>query len=265
MTARLTFLGITAFWITMNVLLWRNEFGSQGGDMPVPLQLVWRKILTAPDASSLSVYQNGDRTGYCELSTSVGQQMATLDDSKPPPEGFATRTGYQLHFAGNVALGDFTNRLKFDGQIQFSPKRAWQEINLKITSHLAVVEIHSMATNQLVHVRITSDNEILDRDVPFADLENPSTLLRTFTGNFADALLGSVDLPDFMSESGDQKIQWLSRRTRIKMGTESVPVYRLETSILGRPILVDVSTLGEILRIQLPGNITAIIDELNKP
>src|ERR1700679_3619659 len=176
MTARLTFLGITAFWITMNVLLWRNEFGSQGGDIPGPLQLFWRKILTAPDASSLSVYQNGERTGYCELSTSVGQQMATMDDSKPPPEGFATRTGYQLHFAGNVALGDFTNRLKFDGQIEFSPKRSWEEINLKITSHLGVVELHSLATNQLVHSRNINDNEILERDVPFADLEIPGTL-----------------------------------------------------------------------------------------
>jgi hypothetical protein len=42
-------------------------------------------------------------------------------------------------------------------------------------------------------------------------------------------------------------------------------VYRLETILLGHVISVDVSTLGEILRIRLPGNMTAIIDELNKP
>ena len=104
MIARLPFLVFAGFWVTMNVLLWRMEFGSDGGDIPVPLQLVWRKILTAPDASSLSVYQNGERTGYCELSTSVGQQMATLDENKPPPESFATRTGLSAplgrqHFA----------------------------------------------------------------------------------------------------------------------------------------------------------------------
>jgi len=265
MIARLPFLVFAGFWVTMNVLLWRMEFGSRGGDIPVPLQLVWRKILTAPDASSLSVYQNGDRTGYCELSTSVGQQMATLDENKPPPEGFATRTGYQLHFAGNISLGDFTNRLKFDGRIQFSLKRTWEEINLKITSHLATVEIHSLATNQLVHVRVVGDNVAMERDLPFADLDNPNALFRAFTGNFADALLGTMDLPDFMSDSGGQKIQWVSRRTRIKIGAESVPVYRLETSVLGRPVSVDVSTLGEILRIQMPGNVTAVIDELNKP
>ena len=131
MTTRLTFLGIATFWLTMNILLWRMEYGVLGGDTPVPTSLVWRKILTAPDSSSLSVYQNKDRTGYCELSTSVGQQMATLDENKPPPDGISLRNGYQLHFAVNISLGDFTNRLKFDGHVQFSPRREWQEISLK--------------------------------------------------------------------------------------------------------------------------------------
>src|ERR1700728_11060 len=105
MGARLIFIGITVFWLTMNALLWRTEFGARGGDIPVPLQLVWRKILTAPDSSSLSVYQNKERTGYCEFTTSVGQQMAALDEDKPPPESFITHTGYQIHVAGNVAFG----------------------------------------------------------------------------------------------------------------------------------------------------------------
>jgi hypothetical protein len=260
----MTFLGLGAFWVTMNVLLWRMEFGSQGGDTPVPLTLVWRKILTAPDASSLSVYQNSERTGYCELSTSIGQQMAALDENRPPPEGFATRAGYQLHLAGNVSLGDFTNRLKFDGRVQFSPTREWREINLKITSRLTTVEIHSLATNESVHVKIIGEFDTVERDLPFADVVNPNALIRTFAGNFADTLLGVMGLPDF-SGLGPQKIEWRSRRTRLKIGTETVPVYRLETDVLGRAITIDVSTLGEVLRVQLPGNVTAIIDELNKP
>lgn len=86
MAARLTFLAITAFWVTMNVLLWRVEFGVRGGDTPVPALLVWHKMLTAPDSSSLSVYQRGERMGYCEISTAVGQQMAAFDEGKPPPK-----------------------------------------------------------------------------------------------------------------------------------------------------------------------------------
>jgi hypothetical protein len=266
MTARLTFLGIIAFWLTMNGLLWRAEFGARGGDTPVPVQLVWRKILTAPDASSLSVYQNGDRMGYCEFSTGVGQQMATFDGDKPPPEGFAMRAGYQIHLAGNVAMGDFTNRLKFDGRVQFTPAHQWQELNLKITSRLAVIEIHSLATNELAHVKISNDGTLLlARDFTFTDLQNPGTLVRALTGNLADGWFGGFDLPELMPATEAQKIQWDARRTRVKIGTEAVPVYRLESSVLGHPVILDVSTLGEILRIELPGGISARIDEWSKP
>ena len=265
MTARLTFLAITAFWLTMNVLLWRAEFGAHGDDTPVPFELVWRKILTAPDPSSLSVFQNGDRMGYCEFSTSIGQEMATLDADKPPPEGLAARAGYQVHLAGNVALGDFTNRLKFDGRIQFTRSRQWQELNLKITSRLAVVEIYSRATNQTLHVKMTSDGETTERDVAFADLQNPNALVRAFAGNFAGTLLGVVDLPEFAPASVADRLHWDARRTRVKIGTEAVPVYQLETSALGYTVTVDVSTLGEILRVRLPGGINAHIDEWNRP
>jgi hypothetical protein len=264
MTARLTFLGIVAFWLTMNVWLWQSEFGAHGGDTPVPVQLVWRKILTAPDASSLSVYQNGDRMGYCEFSTGVGQQMAAFDEDRPPPEGFSTRAGYQIHLAGNVALGDFTNRLKFDSRIKFTPAHQWQEVNLKITSRLAVIEIHSLATNQTAHVKFTNDGlPVLERDFTFADLQNPGALVRTLTGNVADGFFGAFDLPEIMPAA--QNLGWDARRTRVKIGTEAVPVYRLETSMLGHPVIVDVSTLGEILRVELPGGISARIDEWSKP
>jgi hypothetical protein len=265
MAARLTFFAIAAFWMTMNVLLWRAEFGAHSGGIPVPIELVWRKILTAPDASSLSVYQKGDRTGYCELSTSVGQEMSTVDADRPPPEGLLTRAGYQIHLAGNIAFGDFTNRLKFDGRLRFSSAREWQEVNLKISSHLTAVEIHSLATNQTVHLKITSDGGVLERDLNFADLENPNTLVRALVGDFADPLFGAIDMPELATTSVAQKLEWRATRIRVKIGTETVPVYRIETSILGRNVLVDISTLGEILRVELPGDISARIDEWGKP
>lgn len=265
MRVRLTLLAIATFWVTMNALLWRAEYGSRGGDTPVPFELVWRKILTAPDGSSLSVYQNQERMGYCEFSTSVGQQMAALDEDKPPPEGFAAKAGYQVHIAGNVALGDFTNRLNFDGRVLFRNTHEWQELHFKISSRLIILEINSQSSNQIVHVRINNDGGVMERDLAVADLKNPETLLRAFAGNFADALLGMVDLPEFPAADAGQKLVWETRRTRVKIGTELVPVYRLSTSLLGRDVTVDVSTLGEVLRVTLPGNISARIDDFSRP
>ena len=49
------------------------------------------------------------------------------------------------------------------------------------------------------------------------------------------------------------------------MGREPVSAYRLETRVLDHPVVIDVSTLGEILRIELPGGLTATLDEWSKP
>jgi hypothetical protein len=265
MTARLIFPAVAVFWLTMNVLLWRAEFGAQGGDTPVPVALVWRKILTAPDASSLSVYQNGERTGYCEFSTSIGQEMAAVDADKLPPENLFKRAGYQIHLAGNVSFGDFTNRLKFDGHMRFSATRQWREVTVKLTTRQATVEIHSLATNQTVHVKISGDGGVMERELALADLQSPAALLRAFVGDLADPLLGALEMPDFKMLAGEQALEWSARRTRIKIGAEAVPVYRLETTVLGHVITVDCSTLGEVLRVTLPGNINARIDELSRP
>jgi hypothetical protein len=265
MTARLTFLAIVGFWLTMNVLLWRAEFGVHSGEASVPIELVWGKILSAPDASSMSVFQDGQRMGYCEVATGLGQKMALLDESQPPPEGLAASIDYQLHFAGNVALGDFTNRLKFSGQMLFSKHRRWQELDLKLTSRNSTVEIHSLATNQTVHLKINSAGAVLERDLAFADLQNPNALVRAFFGNFADSLLGGMDLPQLTRDADAQALEWTALRTRVKIGTESVPIYRVETTALGYTVTLDVSTLGEILHVSLPGDYSAHIDEWSQP
>jgi hypothetical protein len=266
MISRVTFIFIAVFWVTMNVLLWRAEYGSHGSEASVPVELVWRKILTAPDASSLSIYQDGERSGFCEFSTSVETEMAKLDEDKPPPEGVVTRAGYQIRLNGNTSLGDFTNRLRFDGRFSFSSTRRWRELNLKLSSHSTAVEIHSVATNQTVHVKITSVDSVIERDIAFADLEDPNALLRELAGNFGGGLLGALDLPVVPQESAAlaQHIHWEAHRDRLKIGNEPVSVYRLETRVLDHPIVIYASTLGEILRVELPDGLTATLDEWSK-
>ena len=248
----------------MNVLLWRAEYGSHGSRIPVPVDLVWRKVLTAPDTSSLTVYQDGKKTGFCELSTSVEQAMAVLDEDKPPPEGIVAHAGYQLRFDGNVSLSEFTNRLTFNGRIQFSPARNWRELNLKLSTHTVTVEIHSVATNRTVHLKIASDGAAIERDLAFADLQNPNTLIRAFAGDLGGGLLGDLDLPVF-SETPTalaESLHWEAYHDRLMVGREPLSAYRLEAHALDHPVVIYISTLGEVLRIELPGGTTAVLDQL---
>jgi hypothetical protein len=264
MIPRVTFLSIAAFWVAMNMLLWRSEYGSRGSGIPVPVDLVWRKVLTAPDTSSLTVYQDGQKTGFCEFSTGVEQAMAVLDEDKPPPEGLVARAGYQIRFDGNVSVGEYTNRLTFDGRIQFSSSRAWRELNLKLSSHGAAVEIHSVAADQTVHLKINSDGAVIERDFTFADLQNPNTLLHTFAGDFGGGLLSDLDLPAVpqIPAALASSLRWEAHHDRLMVGREPVSAYRLETRVLDHPIVIYVSTLGEILRVELPGGMTALLDQL---
>jgi hypothetical protein len=266
MISRVAFLVIAVFWLTMNILLWHQEYGLHGNEEPVPAALVWRKILTAPDASSLSIFQDGERSGFCEFSTSVETEMAKLDEDRPPPEGVAARAGYQIRLNGNTSLGDFTNRLRFNGLLNFSSSRQWLELNLKLSSRIAAIEIHSIATNRTVHLKFTNDGSVIEREIAFADLEDPNTLLREFAGNSGGGLLGTLDLPVFPQESSvlSQPIVWEAHRDRLKIGNEPVSVYRLETHMLNYSIVIYASTLGEILRVELPDGLTATLDEWSK-
>jgi hypothetical protein len=261
---RVTFLLIAAFWVAMNVLLWRAEYSSRGNGFPVPVDLVCRKILTAPDASSLSVYQDGQRTGFCEFSTGVEQEMAQLDAEQPPPAGLVARAGYQIRLNGNVAVGGFTNRVQFDARVSFSPRREWRELNLKIATHFATVKIRAVATNQTVSVQVVEgDLPAVSRIFTFADLQNPGTLLQAFNEDFSGGSSGGVDLSAMpqLPVTLAQSIHWEAHRDRLMIGHEAVTTYRLETLVLGNPVVIYVGTLGEILRVDLPGHITAKLDE----
>jgi len=266
MIQRLTFFFIAAFWAGMNFLLWRAEYGAHGGEISVPAELVWRKILTAPDASSLNIFQDGQRTGFCEFSTGVGTEMAELDENSPPPEGAVARAGNKIRITGNLSLGEFTNRVRFDGQLQFSQGRKWRELDLKVSSHLGTVEIHSVATNENFRLKITGSGLNVDTTIRFSDLQNPNALLRTLAGNFGGELLGGFDLPGVPQDAAAlaQTIRWEAHRDRLKIGGDPVSVYRLETQVLQNKIVIYVSTLGEILRVELPGGITASLDNWGK-
>lgn len=266
MSSRLTFACIAAFWVGMNVWLWHVEFGVRDSGVPVPVELVWRKILTAPDASSLNIFQHGERVGFCEFSTSVETAMAKLDENSVPPEGVLDRVGYALHLTGNTSLGDFASRLRFDIRLQFSEKRQWRELRLKLSSHLATVEIYSLATNQMVQIKFTSEDGVLERRFTFDELQNPGTLLGELGGNLAGGMVGGLEWPalTLASPGVAPAIPWEARRARLKIGREPVSTYRLETRLLDRTIVIYASTLGEIMRVELPGGVTVTLDEWSK-
>jgi len=113
-----------------------------------------------------------------------------------------------------------------------------------------------------MHFQITSDGVNYERVLSFADLQNPNALLRGLGGGLANEL----DLPVVPSSPAAtaDTIKWVAYRDRLTIGHEPVTAYRLETRVLDQPAVFYISSLGEILRAELPGGMTAELDEWNK-
>ncbi len=270
MLSRVALLLITLFWVVMNFLLWRSEFG--GRNQPgsgVPVGVVWKKILTAPDNSSLEIFHHGKKIGYCRWTANVGQDLTaggTGADGPPPENLVAGANGYQLDFEGNLAGPELPGRLRFDFQVKFAPDQEWREFNLRLNLRPSMWEIHSLAAEQTVRLKMENAGEKSERVFRFGDLRNPAAWLREFELSPA--------LPGFPGFSGAGSagptvapfalgLRWEARNHWVAIGHTAVRAYRLRAALFDRyQIVVLVSRVGEILRVELPDEVFLINDQV---
>jgi hypothetical protein len=269
MPSRIAFLLITIFWVTMNFLLWRSEFG--GGNHPggsVPVDRVWQQVLTAPDNSSLEILHHGEKIGFCRWAASVGDEPlpGKANNDEAPPEGMVERlSSYRINFEGNVAISDVKNRLRFDFELKLAANHAWKEFNLRLNLRPNAWEIRSVASEQLVRLKITDEQGKFERVLKFADLQNPDALLRELGAPAGLGLLGALG-----GLSGSKAgpplalgLRWEARNDSLPIGHATVRAYRLQAGLLDRyRITIFVSRVGEILRVELPDELVLVNDQL---
>jgi hypothetical protein len=267
MIYRFSLVLITLFWVTMNVLLWRTEYGNrQTPGTQVRPEIIWHKILTAPDTSSLSIYQRGKKIGFCHWITSVGEDLSKAKEEDGPPEGMVGQvTGYRVQLEGNLALGDLPGRARFEGSLALDAHRQWQEISFQLTQRPWTWALRSTAAERKVVLKAQEGEAHFQRVLTFAELENPEALMRELLGPFAYGMLSTLGLGQALPESGPVRLglRWEGRHDILKIGHSLVRTYRLQTRLLDRyQVVLIVSRVGEILRIELPNGLVVINDQL---
>ncbi len=273
MLSRVTFFLVTAFFVIMNVLLWRSEFGGhhQFGSS-IPPGNVWEKMVMAPDNSLLSIRHHGKARGICQWSPSVGQERATgkIMSDEPPPEGMMEGpASYNIEVNGHIVLDDL-NRLRFNFELHISTNQAWQDFKIKVTLRPSFWELHAVAADQTLRLRIDDGQERSDKLFTFADLQHPEKLLKELGGPLLPAALSSLGIsPALAQRDGPQSgvslgLHWDARYDRLKAGGDWMRVIRLQARLLDRfQIVVFVSPVGEILKVELPDQITLSNDALS--
>lgn len=263
--SRVIFILVTGFWLTMNVLLWQTEFGSRRTEGTVPVAIVWEKILTAPDDSSLTAFQHGKLIGAFHLRTAVGEEWSNISDDNVPSGPPDKDRGYRLRMNGTALMLELTNRLRFESDLNLDKNRELQNLSARVILRPTTWEIHSVAAEKNIHLKIEGAAIPLDIVLNFSDLQNPGALTYKLLGPAAAELTAEAGLPAMPAGSSTTSLglKWNAYEDTMRIGHTSVQVYRLHTRLMDRyEVNAIVSRAGEILRVQLPNDILLQNDRL---
>jgi hypothetical protein len=258
---------ITIFFVTMNVLLWRAEFGEdRENGTPIPVGVVWQKILTAPDDSTLEIYRSRKKVGYCRWVANVGEELATgkVAVEETQPEGMVkTLKGYSVEFEGNLIVAEPTSRLRFALHLEFSTNMNWQSFTTRLGMRPNNLEIKSSAASERVRFTFENDIEHWDREFAYDELRNPQKLLEEFGVALLPGLLPSFSQSTNMARL-NMGLEWKASNSWLKMGHSQVRVYRLQARLFDRyQAVVVVSRVGELLRVELPFDLLLVNDAIS--
>jgi hypothetical protein len=258
MLSRITLVLLTTFWLCMSFLLWRSEFGWRNHlGARIPVSVVWQKILTAPDKSSLDIYHHGKKIGRCQWLPNIGQDAAVgkiLSDGIPLDGAPENPASYKIEFGGRFMVPSSPSGLRFTINLTFDTNRVWRDFNSMFNLQPDKWYVSSKASEKTAHVRMEGEDESSDRVYKFSDLQNPRFLVQQFELPISLPLFDALGLSvTGMPAGSDVGLTWEARDDWVTLGHTQVRVYRLQAHLFDRfRIIVLVNQVGEILRVELP-------------
>lgn len=262
MGQRLLFILIVVFWLAMNGLLIYREFGG-GARMgeSVPFEVVWEKILEAPDPSVLQVSLRGQKVGYVRWSPNIIELPQTTEQGIPQ-EALEGRVrdpaGFTLDLEANILWNTPTNRLKGNSHFDFNSQGGWEAFTARVQQRPGFWEIQAKAGHPSVMLRYELGSAAWEREINAEVLRNPQALLRELgmPGTLAQWMAGQ--LQPFLPSTGHLAVglEWTAQQDWMRIGHARVRVYRVQARLLDRyQVAVYVSRVGEILKVEIPNEI----------
>ncbi|MFL3666788.1 MAG: hypothetical protein ACJ06V_09445, partial [Verrucomicrobiota bacterium] len=148
---RLVFPVILLFWLAMNVLLWRAEYGDTDRGSRVSNDVVLNKIFNAPDASNLRVSQNGTLLGFVHWE--IIPDEVYFSGTNQPVGRVESIKGYTLALDGRIQIETLKTKLRFTLRSILGADLGWQNVSTTIDLPPSSWEFAAAATNQVLSVK----------------------------------------------------------------------------------------------------------------
>lgn len=262
MAGRITFIAITLFWVVMNVLLWRAEFGRGRETVSeVKPEMVIDRLLNAPDASTLRVLHHGAAIGTLTWKPFVTEADPGTGTAAALPEGMVVNGGYTLDADLTINAELPTDRWRILSHLELDTNKVWQEWTIRVQQRPASWELVARQGQDEVVLRYEEGKEHWEKRFSLRDLSNPRNVL----GPYAMLLPGPIskNLGQFDAENARQTFEWRASNDWLKVGRNRVRAYRLSAKLFANLEMVAyLSKAGEILRVQLPDTFLLVNEAL---
>jgi hypothetical protein len=189
--------------------------------------------------------------------------LETPGEVEGMPEGMVARpTAYGIRMDGGILAGETTSRMRFNLSMELTADREWREFTLRIGARPTEWEIRGSMEQQSVELFWGGENGSLIRRFGFDELRDQRQFVEEIGGPLALAFL-----PKFGSWAAEETwgfgLEWEARMDWLPIGGSRVRAYRLTARLLDRHrIVIWVSRVGEILRVDLPEGYSVVNDVL---
>ena len=249
---RLLFILIAAFWVVMNVLLWKSEFGQGSNEVPVPVRMVVMKLLNAPDQSRLNVFHHGTAIGWVKWNV-------LLEGSTGDPEGLEGMIRHPSHYnidiEGNVMVSSLRQRLRFFSMLTFTTNSVWRDFSANFNLKPFEAGMFTAAGERAVTFWLNDGSERIEKRLTFDELRKPDRLFNELGLEELGLLIAPamLQMPSGAGTKPAPGLEWEAFLDWTTIGSEKLRVYRLQARLVDRyRIVVLVGRMGEILRVELP-------------
>lgn len=263
---RVVFALILLFWLAMNALLLRSEFGAHHDlGSTVPIEMVWQRILAAPDDSALEISVDGKKIGYCRWKPTTTESSNPLPKGvdEAEPEGMVRHLfGYKLDFDGSLFLESQGKRLRFSFHGEFATNNVWKAFRLEGSLRPLTWRLEGVAADANLVLAIDTGEAKQQHQFTFEDLRHPEKVLREFGLALPMGMLPTM-IPFRDPTQLTLGLQWEARQDWLTIGHSKLRVYRVQARLLGQyQVVAMISRIGEVLRLELPNGIVLLNDAL---
>lgn len=248
----------TLFWVGMNLLLWRAEFG--GGRETVseiPVEGLIQRVLTSADRSSLTITHHGERFGQLQWVPSILEEAREpgVSDGEVPEGMVRAVSGYALELDLSLASSEPAGRWRVMTRLELGTNLIWRSVEAKLMQRPHLWQVNLRTGDPNIRLRIEEGRRVTEQTYTPSDLAQLTSVLGPLQslvpGGMSALTTGS--LSGSIEKMQNLGVRWSAGNDWLRLGHHRVRAYRLRAQMLDRYEMVAYfSRAGELLKVTLP-------------